>query len=227
MSNSASSSSTPSIPFRPDEEFHKYYVKLAKLVAGRKPEDKPRIVVFTDIEQDYDDLLAVIFLAEMHRMGAVELAGFVANHRPANERAKFLRTVLRLLNLPDVEVAVGTPGVKDDDPLKDAPNFYYELKNTTFENASWNKKKNPKIAKQLIDQPLPSGQELMRTLVDPKRPPLTVLLISTLQDIGEFCTSNPSCLYPLTRLSGAIGSALAPESLPAHPERKIVADIVG
>ena len=202
-------------------------MKLAKLVAGRKPEDKPRIVVFTDIEQDYDDLLAVIFLAEMHRMGAVELAGFVANHRPAKERAKFLRTVLRLLNLPDVEVAVGTQGVKDDDPLKDAPNFYYELKNTTFEKAPWNKMKNPNDSREQIDQPLPSGQELMQTLVGPKRPPLTVLLISTLQDIGEFCKSNPRCLYSLTGLLGVIGSTLAAESLPTHPERRSIADVVG
>ncbi len=214
MGNSASSSSRPAIPFRPNEEFHKYYVKLAKLVAGRKPEDKPRIVVFTDIEQDYDDLLAVIFLAEMHRMGAVELAGFVANHRPAEKRAKFLRTVLHLLNLPDVDVAVGSRGVSDPkkdpsetttapanvsaQPPPDPPTFYYELKNTTFE--SW-KPEDPR------KQAFKSGKELMESLVGSGRPPLTVLLISTLQDIGEFCTSNPSCLCPpfqlFRELSGA------------------------
>ncbi len=227
MGNIASSRRTPSIPFKPDEEFYKYYANLAKLVAGRKPEDKPRIVVFTDIEQDYDDLLAVIFLAEMHRMGAVELAGFVANHRPAEERAKFLRTVLGLLNLPNVPVAVGTTGFPDNDPRMDEPTFYYELKNTTFKEGPWNKMQDPKDAKKKVERPFPSGNhlQLMKSLADPKRP-LTVLLISTLRDIGEFCTSNPSCLHSF--LTEVVESTLALEPLLTHPERRsVIANIVG
>lgn len=196
--SAAGSSSTPSNPFAANEEFHKYYEKLFKLLKERKPEDKPRIVVYTDIEQDYDDLLTVIFLAEMHRMGAIELTGFVANHHPALQRAKFLRTVLHLLNLSHIPVAVGTAGVQgveeilstDDEDTKKAkirktkealklhaPDFYYGLKNTTFRDAPWNK------------DDFPLGIALVDGLADSKRP-LTVLLISTLQDIGEYFDSH-------------------------------------
>jgi len=196
MSNPTGSSSAPSNPFTENEDFHPYYEKLIKLVRERKPEDKPRVVVYTDIEQDYDDLLTVIFLAEMHRMGAIELAGFVANHYPALERAKFLRTVLHLLDLPHIPVAVGTKGVQgvekilpaDDEDTKKAksrktkealkahaPNFYYGLKNSTFRNAPWNKNKDSFL----------SGTALVDKLANQERP-LTVLLISTLQDIGEY-----------------------------------------
>ncbi|KAL2136485.1 hypothetical protein VTI74DRAFT_3504 [Chaetomium olivicolor] len=165
--------SKASIPFGKGTIEYGYYEKLQDLVSKRKPEDKPRILVFTDIEQDYDDLLAVIFLAEMHRMGAVELAGFVANHHPAEKRAKFLRTVLRLLGLPLVPVAIGSVGTTDLN--KHAPDLFYGLKNTTFEKQPWNAE----------NVPLLTGPELLADLTNP-RSPITVLLISSLQDISDF-----------------------------------------
>ncbi|KAK4149558.1 hypothetical protein C8A00DRAFT_46853 [Chaetomidium leptoderma] len=176
--NATGPSSQAPIPFNAttNKRWHGYYVKLAELVKDREPGTKPRIIVFTDIEQDYDDLLAVIFLAEMHRMGAIELAGFVANHHPAVERAKFLKTVLHLLGLPNVPVAIGTKGVEDLVNLNQhAPDLFYGLKNKTFRDAPWNR--NP--------SDFGTGAQLIESLIDKNRP-LTVLLISTLQDIGDF-----------------------------------------
>ncbi|KAK4236421.1 hypothetical protein C8A03DRAFT_35698 [Achaetomium macrosporum] len=169
--SSTARSTSPSIPFKETDWQYGYYKKLAKLVAERNPAAKPRILVITDIEQDYDDLLAIIFLAEMHRMGAVKLAGCIANHAPANRRAKFLRTVLHLLGLPDIPVAVGTQGAEDLG--KHAHDHFYGLKNETFEKAPWN------------EEPFLRGSDLIEKLVRPGKP-LTPLLISSLQDIGEF-----------------------------------------
>jgi hypothetical protein len=177
----------PVIPLNPfkaadtkHRKHHDRYTKAIAFVKKRNPQLRPRILVYTDIEQDYDDLLAVIFLAEMHRLGAIELAGFVANHHPARQRAEFLRTVLHLLGHPTIPVAVGTDGRQHP---KDHPtDFYYGLKNKTFREAKWNKPKPGQKDEDVFQ----SGEKLIKTLAGQNKAPLTVLLISTLQDIGEF-----------------------------------------
>ncbi|KAK0737349.1 hypothetical protein B0T21DRAFT_401348 [Apiosordaria backusii] len=172
----------PRIPFPEGTEEYGYYENLQNVVRSRFPDMKPRILVITDIEQDYDDLLAIIFLSEMHRMGAIELAGCVANHHPADKRAKFLRTTLDCLNLADVPVAIGTKGASDISAH--APDLYYGLKNKTFAEHA-----------EQRSTPVYNGEELINFLVDqsgkvtkpgelPKQK-LTVLLISSLQDISE------------------------------------------
>ena len=75
------------IPYLRGTTGYRYYELLINALAARKPSDRPRLLVVTDIEQDYDDLMAIIFLSEMHRLGAVELAGFIANHGQTLERA--------------------------------------------------------------------------------------------------------------------------------------------
>ena len=173
----------PLNPFKADAkhmEHHNRYNKAIAFVRKRNPQNRPRILVYTDIEQDYDDLLAVIFLAEMHRLGAIELAGFVANHHPARQRAKFLRTVLHLLDHPTIPVAVGTDG--REHPEEHPTDFYYGLKNKTFRDAKWNKPRPGQREEDVFE----SGAKLIKTLASQNKAPLTVLLISTLQDIGEF-----------------------------------------
>ncbi|KAK3349756.1 hypothetical protein B0T25DRAFT_548880 [Lasiosphaeria hispida] len=169
------------IPYAPTSAEYNYYARLIPVLRARKPSDKPRILVITDIDQDYDDLMAIVFLAEMHRIGVVELAGFVANHKPAIKRAFLLRSTLHLLKLGHLPVAVGTGGVEKDEHRD---SFFYELKNVTFADQPWNK------------QEPPSGADLMESLarrVDQGEQPLTVLLISSLQDISEFFnTRSPS-----------------------------------
>ncbi|KAK4032422.1 hypothetical protein C8A01DRAFT_41126 [Parachaetomium inaequale] len=174
----------PPIPFKKDEpghkEHHKICMDLVQLLKDRKGQGKPRIFVITDIEQDYDDLLAIIFLAEMQRMGAIQLVGFVANHEPAEQRAKFLRTVLRLLDLGSVPIAAGTRGLPVD---KHHSHSYYELKNTTFRDQDWNE--GPETAR--VPKGKRPGQALMEQVLEPNLP-ITALMLSSLQDIGEFFT---------------------------------------
>ncbi|KAK0617541.1 hypothetical protein B0T14DRAFT_393037, partial [Immersiella caudata] len=157
---------------------YEIYERLIPVLSARDASDVPRIVVVTDVELDYDDLLAIIFLSEMHRLGAIKLAGLITNHGRAAERAKFLRTIMHLLGFGDIEVAVGTYGI---DPYKDYHPGYYELKNETFEQQEWNKTR------------FRSGRSLLERLakeVNNGAQPLTVLLISSLQDISEFFKSH-------------------------------------
>lgn len=198
------------IPTHLSETERAYYEKLIPVLKSRKPSDKPRIVIITDIEQDYDDLMAIIFLSEMHRLGVVELAGFIANHQQTLRRARFLRTIVYLLGLGHLEVALGTGGVeKTEGPqyARLAESAYYELKNETFDKMIWNTKphhpghkpdRSPEqILRDLETQddppdasPFRSGRELIDDLakqVDTEgKEPLTVLLISSMQDIGEY-----------------------------------------
>jgi hypothetical protein len=105
-------------------------------------------------------------------MGVLELAGCVANHKPAIERAKFLRTVLHLLGLPNVPVAVGSEGTAKKE---DREKYYYELRNLTFSKQKWN------------EESFKEGKQLIKELVEQEgKAPLTVLLISSLQDISEY-----------------------------------------
>lgn len=179
QSSPATTARTPAIPFRAEADPAKFqtYTRLADFVANRE-EPTPRLLVYTDIDQDYDDLLAIIFLSEMHRMGAVEIAGVIANHHPAVERAWFLRTVLDLLGLPDVPVGVGKCGVEDR--AKYIAPLYYGLKNATFIDVS--KHMSFESANCLATRLAEGTGKNTRTGI---KQPLTVLLLSTLQDIGE------------------------------------------
>jgi len=167
------------IPYSKNDKEYSYYVKLIPKLQTREPSDIPRILVITDAEKDYDDLVAIVFLCEMHRLGVVEIAGIIANHKPARRRAKFLRTIVHLLGMGHIEVAEGTDGTSQERFLEEC---YYELKNTTFEEQEWNKK------------PFRQGSELidaLATQVDKEsKEPLTVLLISSLQDISDYFNSH-------------------------------------
>lgn len=163
-----------------DKDRFEIYEAIVPALKARSRSDKPRILVITDVEQDYDDLLAIIFLSEMHHLGAAELVGLIANHGVPLERAKFLRTVMHLLGLGHVEVTQGTIGIEKWSQ-KNYHTGYYELKNKTFANQSWN------------DEPFRTGRELLDDLVkevDEGKEPLTVLLISSLQDISDYLRAH-------------------------------------
>ncbi|VBB73136.1 Putative protein of unknown function [Podospora comata] len=177
-----SSTSAPQIPFAEGTEEYGYYERLQHVVRSRLPGMKPRVLVITDIEQDYDDLLAIIFLSEMHRMGAIELAGCIANHHPADRRAKFLRTTLDCLNLQHVPVAIGTKGASDI--VAHAPDLYYGLKNRRFHDYAERKHTPPLSGEELIDFLVDQSGKVQTPGGTPTQK-LTVLLISSLQDISE------------------------------------------
>lgn len=88
------------------------YHQLAAVVRARKDNGTlaPQIVVVTDLAKDLDDLVAMLVLSELHRLGVVELKGFVANLMPAEKRARFGRGALDLLGLKHIPIAKGTEG---------------------------------------------------------------------------------------------------------------------
>jgi len=74
------------------------------------------VVVITDIAKDYDDMAALLILAELHRLQHIELRAVVANLMPAHQRAKVAKRTLDLLGLREVQVGIGTKAcVKDHD----------------------------------------------------------------------------------------------------------------
>ena len=157
------------IPYERGTEEYKAYEALIPFLGNPQP-----LLVITDIEQDLDDLLAVLILSHMHYLGIVNLVGLVANHKPSLKRAKFLRTVLHLQDIPEVPVAVGTDGTVGKENRE---RFWHELRNQTFELQPWNHV-------GFLD-----GYELIDRLAqqaDENKVKLTVLCISSLQDISEF-----------------------------------------
>lgn len=157
------------IPYERGTEEYKAYEALIPFLGNPQP-----LLVITDIEQDLDDLLAVLILSHMHYLGIVNLVGLVANHKPSLKRAKFLRTVLHLQDIPEVPVAVGTDGTGGKENRE---RFWHELRNQTFELQPWNHV-------GFLD-----GYELIDRLAqqaDENKVKLTVLCISSLQDISEF-----------------------------------------
>jgi inosine-uridine nucleoside N-ribohydrolase len=156
------------IPFQRGTEEYKLYEKLIPALGNPR-----NLLVITDIEQDRDDLLAVLILVHMHHLGIVNLVGFIANHRPSEKRAKLLRTILHLQGLPDMPVAAGTDGTSGREK-RDL--FWHELRNQTFEHQDWNKDKKQLCGYNLIES-------AFKQVGDQK---LAVLCLSSLQDLSEY-----------------------------------------
>lgn len=141
----------------------------------------PRIVVITDLAKDFDDLLAMIVLKELHRLGAIRLLGFVANLKPADRRARLGRGALDQLGLTDVPMAIGTDGLERGHKHKVLD---YEFRGSeTF------------IAPN--DRNLPDGQDLLKQIFqDAKQQDymVTLLTLSSLMDIALFMDKNRELL---------------------------------
>ncbi|CZR64403.1 uncharacterized protein PAC_14301 [Phialocephala subalpina] len=134
-------------------------------------EKAPKLVVITDLAKDYDDLAAMVVLKELHRLGLVELRGFVANLMPAHRRALFGRGALDSLGLQYVPIAIG---------LRASPNDHKELPyefGCSFMPPEENK------------DSLENGNVLLRRLCDAAKEEnekLTFVLLSSLSDIFHF-----------------------------------------
>ncbi|PSS22567.1 hypothetical protein M430DRAFT_18117 [Amorphotheca resinae ATCC 22711] len=143
-----------------------------RVASGQKP---PRLAVITDLAKDYDDLMAMVLLGELHRLGLVELEAFVANLMPAQQRARFGRGALDLLDLQKTPIAVGSAGSERQHKVNE-----YEFKHcsfmapctTTFEKGE-----------DLLLQILGKAAEEERKL--------TLVLLSSLMDISEFTNEHP------------------------------------
>lgn len=146
----------------------------------------PHIIVVTDLAKDYDDLMAMMCLKELQRLGIVKLEGFVANLMPADKRALFGRGALDSLNLTEITCAKGTigdPNRKLDEQSHEFDGTQDFMKSPTSEN--------------MAEANLPDGQELLvkvfRKAID-ENYKLTLLGISSLMDIAEFARDHEDLL---------------------------------
>jgi inosine-uridine nucleoside N-ribohydrolase len=163
------------------------YETLIKVVEDRRKAGKgpPKIVVITDLAKDYDDLAAMVVLKELHRLGVIILLGFVANLMPAKSRALFGRGALDSLDLPNIPIAEGTSGFPKKGDKKHEP-FEYEFK-CGFMAKEDNKSvaeagRGEDLLKRLFEETVAQGEQL------------TLLLISSLEDIYTFSQNNPDML---------------------------------
>lgn len=141
---------------------------------GQKP---PHLLVITDLAKDYDDLMAMVLLGELHRLGLVELEAFVANLMPAQSRARFGRGALDLLGLRKIPIGIGTEGSEKLHKVND-----YEFKYCTFMAPAGSVE-------------FENGEELLlkvlrKAAVEKRK--VTLLLLSSLMDISKFSQKYPN-----------------------------------
>lgn len=175
------SNEQPSIPADLcDAEIAVYDTLLEALknraVKGTKP---PHLVVITDLAKDYDDLMAMVLLAELHRLGLVELEAFVANLEPAWRRANFGRGALDLLGLQSIPIASGTKGTEKPYNLND-----YEFEDCAFIGPQ--NRENFEAGESLL-------KRVCQRAVDENRK-ITLILLSSLMDISQFAHKHRQLL---------------------------------
>lgn len=194
-----------SIPDGLDADEVAVYQKLIGVVESRKSMgiDCPHLAVITDLAKDYDDLTALVLLKELHRLGVVKLEGLVANMNPSLKRAQFGRGALDSLGLQDVPIAAGTIGSNQPEEVAAYP---YEF-GCSFMAAE--------------DKVAGKGHDLLRKLCETASKEdykLTFLLISCLQDIDEFATSDRELLQKTTSQFVLLGGYAVTEDGNLEPD---------
>lgn len=166
--------STSLIPRGLNRVERKVYRDLLGLATDRAA---PHIVVISDLAVDYDDLMAMIVLKELHRLGVVVLELYIANLSPADKRAQFRRSALNSLQLTRIPLAVGSAG-------SDAK---HEVKEYEFDGCGF-------MAGETSFEP---GERLLRPLLEAavnKHGKITLLLLSSLMDICDFAKKHSDLL---------------------------------
>ena len=185
--NRAQQAIRPMIPEQLLPEEKAQYETLIEVVEARpahgtKP---PRVVVITDLAKDYDDLAAMVVLKELDRLGVVKLLGFIANLMPANRRTQFGRGALDLLDLRNIPIAEGTSGFPDStDKKHKILDYEFDCDFMVDEHDSRLVRdgKGETLLYRLCSEAVTSGQKL------------TLLLISSLEDIYTFSQKYPKLL---------------------------------
>jgi hypothetical protein len=174
----------PRIPKGLTNEEGEVYEKLIRIAGERATSGTgvktPHIITITDLAKDYDDLMAMMCLKELHRLGIVRIEGFVANLMPPDKRALFGRGALNSLNLPEIDCATGTIG----DPNRVLEEGSHEFDNTERFMLPPNSK-------------LTDGQELLKKVFKDaikEGHKLTLLGISSLMDIALFAEEHEDLL---------------------------------
>jgi hypothetical protein len=188
-------------------------VRKSRIVETPRAIPPPRVVVITDLGKDYDDLAAMVVLKELHRIGLIELVGFITNLHPSQERAKFGRGCLDSLGLVGVPLAWGEEAQADASRRKQPEEYEFPKKNDYFSSiyaedaifTPYDEDRSSQTEKVEIE----SGVRLLDRLVyeriqprsncQPAKGPLTFLLISGLADIATYAKREPENLAKATK----------------------------
>ena len=182
---------SPSIPDGLSPDQIRVYETLLKVVRDRGESEGPRVVPITDLAKDYDDLAAMVVLKELHRLRVIKLVGFVANLMPSDRRALFGRGALDSLHLTEVPIAKGTTGypkiayqgkvgAKQHQELPHEFKGMDEFPALDPSNEMLSKDgEGEKLLLELFSDAANAGKKL------------TLLLISSLEDIFTFSQNHP------------------------------------
>ena len=160
-----------------------YYQTLINLVKANRSRKQPHVVVITDLAKDYDDLAAMVVLKELHRLGVIKLLGFIANLMPAEKRAQFGRGALDSLGLEDIPIAKGSSGFPTSARRKhDELPYEFDCDFMATDGRVDEQKGGDHLLLKLCQEARESDNKL------------TLLLISSLEDIYTFSRTNPNDL---------------------------------
>jgi hypothetical protein len=163
-----------------------FYKTLLDVVRENKKNgiEPPTVIAITDLAKDYDDLLAIMELKELHRIGLIKLRGFVANLEPAGKRADFGRGALDLLGLDSVPIAEGTRGFpKEDEDKHKLHDYEFDC---SFMKERKVKEKGRDLLYRLLIDTLDEKHEVKEEVI--------ILCLSSLRDIAEFSREFPNLL---------------------------------
>ena len=174
------------IPEGLPENYHEFYNTLRAYVDSRLENKKtsPNVFVICDMARSLDSIVATILLAELDRIGAIRLQGFITNFMPASDRGKFANGVLEYLALlrrkRSPEVALGYTATTET----------HKVKIPEFDNSDYIMANEDDITFHI------GGELLQKTIRKNKNRGkfTTILLLSSFTDIAYFSVEYPELL---------------------------------
>ncbi|KAH8585753.1 hypothetical protein B0O99DRAFT_706833 [Bisporella sp. PMI_857] len=179
--------SKPFIPKELPVVYRPFYQQLQDIKTSNMltPENVPHVVVITDLAVDcvqYDDVAALMVYLELHRLGFIILEAVIANFNDQTKRARLARGILDVYAYNNIPVGLGTKGYNTTTKLN-----YKEKAHEFSGTGSFMSPDNHGIM---------DGQALLLKVCDdaktraPKEKTVTLLLLSSLMDAGNF-VDNP------------------------------------
>jgi len=144
------------------------------------PQSLPGVVLITDPGPDPDDVKALLITAVMHKQHVIQLKAVVTNGggRP-EQRARLAKSILDLVQLPDVPVGIGSVG----NPYEPLP-YEYDLVGV----------------EDVPPSQLHTGDLLLQRIVEEAEPKsLTFVLISSLRDFADLVRRFPALVAEKVR----------------------------
>lgn len=143
----------------------------------------PHLFVFTDIGKDIDDLIALLFLAQLHKEKRVKIVGVITSITPALKRAKLLRRIFERMGLgsKEIPIAYGTDGTDEKNSHAEEKYEFDHIGELTLDLPIWNdvnKKDYIEFGVQILQDADKSGKKLR------------VLVLTSSQDVNTVAQAN-------------------------------------